>query len=177
MELIFVGGIHGAGKTTLCRKLAETIDATHYSAGQLIQDWLTTESPSHKPVESVDGNQRALVAAVDEIRLSHGTVLLDGHFTLLTSRGGISEIPIKVFKTLQPVVLLLLDTQPREVVTRLRARDGIEYDESLFSEFRDREISHAKAVSRTLGVRLEVLPQKEAVTSALCTLRKELQLR
>ena len=36
--IIFVGGVHGAGKTTISRLLADTLGVAHVTAGTLIQE-------------------------------------------------------------------------------------------------------------------------------------------
>lgn len=157
MSLIFVGGIHGAGKTALCEALAESIGAVHYSAGRIIQNRLAAEQTGRdKTVSDVNANQRALLAAVDELRLSATSILLDGHFTVLSADGGVSEIPVEVFWSLQPRALIVVDTDPEEAAERIRKRDGTIYPRSILEALRDSEIRHAQVVSQALVVPLLV---------------------
>jgi Mg-chelatase subunit ChlI len=43
--MVFVGGIHGVGKTTISRALAALLPAAHVTAGSLIRE---TASPAHR---------------------------------------------------------------------------------------------------------------------------------
>jgi hypothetical protein len=68
-NLIFVGGIHGVGKTTLCKKLTEELHFNHYSASQLIK-MLKSENGDgdnkNKGVKNIDGNQDLLITAINQ---------------------------------------------------------------------------------------------------------------
>lgn len=50
---VFVGGVHGSGKTQLCKKIQEVIPCNYISASQLLQ-WKKKE----KTVENVLENQK-----------------------------------------------------------------------------------------------------------------------
>ncbi len=100
---MFVGGVHGSGKTTLSRFLAEALSAGHVTAGELIRK---AAAPSHvvttgaqdKAVPDVDRNQAVLLRGLSAyLAADDRPLLLDGHFTLIDPSGGIVEIPAEVF--------------------------------------------------------------------------------
>jgi adenylate kinase len=64
--ILFVGGVHGSGKTTICRLIAEAYPAVHVTAGALICEaadasHIVTVGAQDKAVPDVDANQ-AVVA-------------------------------------------------------------------------------------------------------------------
>jgi len=135
-RLIFVGGIHGVGKTTLSRRVAAILGAEHVTAGDLIRAAATAPNAaptgiSGKSVADVDANQERLLRGLQSYRAerqqsdtqSYG-LLLDGHFCLLDSTEQVAEIPIGVFDALQPAAVLLVEAVPEVVARRLLDRDG-----------------------------------------------------
>jgi adenylate kinase len=95
--LVFIGGIHGSGKTTHSRKIAIQIGIQHLSAGELISTWRNRCS-DHKIVSDVESNQEILVAAFRQH--ANGPCILGGHFCVLDDDGEVSDIPLEVFARL-----------------------------------------------------------------------------
>ncbi len=62
-ELIFLGGIHGVGKSHLCAKISESCSVCHISASNSIRQH--REISIKKTVNDIDGNQNILI---DEIK-------------------------------------------------------------------------------------------------------------
>lgn len=154
-ELIFVGGVHGAGKTRFCQLLSETVRANHYAASQFIP---TNVPLSEKAVSDPRSNQRTIVQAVQKLRRKISRILLDGHFSLLTNDGGIERVPVEIFSELQPVALLLVEAPVDVVRSRLTERDDRVYPVDLLESLQRHEYSHAQAVSRSLAVPLMLVP-------------------
>src|SRR5258705_13818706 len=99
--LVFVGGVHGSGKTTLSRLLAGLIPASHVTAGSLIReassaDHVVTVGTQDKAVPDVDANQaillRGLAAYQRRTAFDIRPLLLDGHFTLVSASGAIESV-------------------------------------------------------------------------------------
>lgn len=166
MDLIFVGGIHGAGKSTFCRELAPIANARHVTAGELIRLASGGGVTTGKAVNDVGQNQRLLLNAVEQLRPVIPAMLLDGHFTLIKSDFDVDAIPIEVFQALSPSALLLLTVNPIVARERLMRRDGKGYDLALLREHDRAERIHARGVSDALGVPLGVFHGATAVHEA-----------
>jgi adenylate kinase len=149
MVLHFIGGGHGAGKSTLCKALAPLVDAEHVRASALIQRGIG-EPPSNdeKHVASIDRNQATLVA---ELRKSTThRVLLDGHFVLLAQGGAISPIPLEIFAAMNPTSFVVVNTATTTTVERLTKRDSRHVDSSAVQSLREAELDHASLVASQL---------------------------
>lgn len=120
-KIIFVSGIHGVGKSTLCRELSRKFGWQHYSCSDLIKensDYVETS----KLVAGVDKNQEALLRGVSQIE--EDIILLDGHFCLLDREEKVIMLDQQVFKSLDPVVVLNVTCDEKAIVERLLKRDG-----------------------------------------------------
>ena len=120
-RIVFVGGIHGAGKTTVSRLLTGLLSASHITAGGLIRE---TASAAHtvtigvgnKAVPDVDANQALLFAALlYRARIGSGPILLYGHFSLLDPGGTVIGIPLAVYEAIAPVAVLLVEAAAETV--------------------------------------------------------------
>src|SRR5262249_1164106 len=100
-NVIFVGGIHGVGKTTYCEKLSSDLNLKHYSASDLIKEVKRTNSV-HKNVKNIPQNQDILLDAIDKCFYENKWYILDGHFCLLNEQGSISPIPFATFQSIGP---------------------------------------------------------------------------
>lgn len=129
--VVFVGGVHGSGKTTLSRVIAEALPATHVTAGALIREaaapgHVVTVGAQDKAVPDLDANQAVLLRGLSayQARTADDTrpLLLDGHFTLMNPAGEIVEVPSAVFRAIAPVVVLLVESKAEIVHQRLAGR-------------------------------------------------------
>ena len=156
-RIVFVAGIHGVGKSSMCARLAEAVGAAHLSSGALIRQSLmgTPESASEKPVGDVGKNQDALIAALSAQGARE--IILDGHFVLLKAAGTFADVPLATFAELAPVGVLLILDEAEAIATRLWARDGTRYDQSLLEELQRRENAAACEVTRAIGAPLRIL--------------------
>lgn len=164
--LIFVGGVHGVGKTTLCHCVAKLLGAEHVTAGDLIRSVATeshiaSQAVEGKAVLDVDANQDRLLLGLDAYRANqrHADVqssrlILDGHFCLLDTAEQIREIPFAVFDAIQPVAVLLVEAQPETVARRLVARDASAFTIETLRALTVLENAHAVFVSSRLQVPL-----------------------
>ncbi len=155
--LIFIGGVHGSGKTTIGTKAALRLGADFKSCSQIIRGERQTQTVSTPGIADVEQNQRALIAGLKRLRSSLVTVLLDGHFSLKTQNDGIQPIPLSVFETMLPDVLFLVETSSSSICSRLTSRDGIISSETEILEHQEYERRFAALVSRHLGRPLMML--------------------
>lgn len=153
-NIIFVGGIHGVGKSKLCREFATEFGLTHIIASDLIKSLKTTQTS--KRVKDVGENQSTLIEALEK-RILHGKAnLLDGHFCLLGENDEIQEIPKSTFQDISPIAALVLYEDITIIKSRLEGRDGNFYKTSLLTKLQEHEIQHAKLVCESLNIPLQI---------------------
>lgn len=173
MRLIFVGGIHGVGKSSFCSKLASALGLRHFSAGALIGDRREVAQSADKRVVNVNDNQDVLIEAVQAISISDSPVLLDGHFCVLNLSEELTRIPTQTFERLAPIAALVIHDDVQAIQERLRNRDGRNYSLAALGAYQDAELSHARTVCSIIGAKLctlrpDMLPEAlEFVTQEL----------
>jgi len=152
---VFVTGIHGSGKTTLCAALSAYTKIPHHSASALIKSLSQREenvSRTTKAVRDIDGNQDLLIRAVQYQLDSVPTLILDGHFCIFDSGHRVVTIPAETFNKISLVGVILL-TPPVEVTAaRLKARDSMSYDISLLSELQNCEVKIGISIAKDLQI-------------------------
>jgi adenylate kinase len=156
-KLLFIGGVHGSGKTTIGTKAAVRLGADFKSCSQIIRTERQTQSVSTPGIADVEINQQALIAGIKRLKHSDVTVMLDGHFTLKTITDGIQPIPLLVFEAMLPDVLFLVETSSSSICSRLTSRDGVITPESEIRIHQEHERRCATLASRHLGLPLIVL--------------------
>jgi adenylate kinase len=170
MSVIFVAGVHGVGKTTVCKAAAESLGVPHYTASQLIRaEKASAVSEESKLVVDVGGNQRLLVLAARREIAQYGRIILDGHFTIRTASGVIEPIDTAVFKMLGLNKIVVLLDHPDIIVSRLFNRDGIAYAATSIQEHQDAELNHAWKVSKELNVQITEIqgPEPKRLVDAI----------
>lgn len=171
MKVVFIGGIHGVGKSTLCERLALDHNVLHVKASRLLRDaGGVAGAPNHKAVKDVASNQALLVARFEDVLASCSakTILLDGHFALKKLDGATERIPVDVFVALRVSSIVCLQDSTVAIAARLQARDGLAPGEADLAAFQAAELDHAAEVSRALGVPFDVIDAlTENATSAV----------
>jgi adenylate kinase len=155
---VFVAGVHGAGKSTVCRELARLLGASHATAGDLIRanaNATAEVTVGVKAVPDVDANQELLLRGLAMHRAaSTAPLLLDGHFVLLKPDGTIAEIPVTVYETIAPVAVLLVEADPVTIHSRLLKRDKTAPPVTTIADLATQERAHAERVSGELKIPL-----------------------
>jgi adenylate kinase len=151
-KIIFVAGVHGVGKTTLCNDLATKFNVEHFSASDLIAKEKKEERLCSKQVENIDGNQDHLVVAINKYCNNANWCLLDGHFCLLNKENAITKIPYSTYEGIAPSAILVLVDKPENIFSRLNLRDGVKYDLDLLRSLQEQEILYAEYVRNQLCI-------------------------
>ncbi|SEA76772.1 ATP-binding protein [Alkalimonas amylolytica] len=152
-EVIFIGGIHGAGKSTLCSKLVSNLQIPHYSASQLIKNANEGLFKKDKTVTDVSKNQDVLLSAIDEF-VSEPCFLLDGHFALFDSDHNVQLVPAATFASMGLTAICVVTCDVNVVLERIATRDGIRHDKSAYETLNHSEIAHAKVIAERLNIPL-----------------------
>lgn len=152
-RVIFVAGVHGVGKTTLCEKFSLEYGLLHRSASQLIREAKETAIASHtKIVNDIEGNQKLLVRAVQIIRSSGKALLLDGHFALLNAMQEVEAIPSKVFTDLSLDGIVVINDDPISIAARIAKRDLHGMTVGEIDKLQMVEVARAEAIAKKLGI-------------------------
>ncbi len=148
---IFVGGIHGVGKSTLCDSTFAPAGYHCVTASSLIR-LHKSHSDREKLVDDIPDNQKALIEQLKLEKDSRSHLLLDGHFCLLNGEGAVEPIQIEVFEAMSPSYLVLVKCDPKVVAARLTNRDRKEWCPEMLREFQEAEEKHAERVAEALQV-------------------------
>ena len=119
---MFIGGVHGVGKTTICKASLDPLGFDCISASELIRRHVTMHK-TDKRVRNVGKNQDVLVAESNKEKLKSLLYGLDGHYCLLNKDGAIERLPVEVFGSLGFDLLALVDSTVDAAVKHLQARD------------------------------------------------------
>lgn len=154
MSIVFIGGVHGVGKSTCCQHIAERTGIQWLTASALIkaekQSAITVGS---KAVVNPIGNQELLLRGIRNcMHPDWKRALLDGHFTLLNADGEIVAIGIDVFDQLRLERIIVVRDAAAAICSRLRERDGQDWSISKISTHQDAEIQQAHDVATKLCI-------------------------
>ena len=175
MSVIFLAGVHGVGKGFLGAPVASSMGVAHLTASQLIREEKGQATWGlDKKTSDLDDNQLALIRAVAQRRLTHPSILLDGHFVLRDAQGVLTPLATSVFKELHLTGVILLTEAESVIASRLALRDKGTPDVQAISELAATELKHAKAVCTELKLPFTQVhaPTLASLTDAVTTLLK-----
>lgn len=145
-NIIFIGGIHGVGKGTICEKISLSKKVTHFSASKVLK-WNEISKKENKLVKDLDKTQIRLLKGLNALIQDEHTYLLDGHYCLLNSNGEPKRVSEKTFEIIDPKVMTIVIEDTEIIYERLKQRDGTKYSLSLLNEMQEMEIKYAKFLS------------------------------
>lgn len=158
--IVFVGGVHGVGKTYLGAPAAELVGIRHATASQLIREERGLRTwGEDKRVTGIAENQAALISAAARLRTERQPLLLDGHFVLRGTDGNLTEVDVQVFRDLQIGAVLLLVADIDVVLNRLHERGDHSWSKPELHLLAEREEARAHHVATELS-----LPHKQLVS-------------
>ncbi len=163
-SLLFMGGVHGVGKSTLAEEMPKLMGYQHFNAGDLISARRKKMTKAEKRVQDIKGNQDVLLEEIRRIQTRHRRLLITGHFTLLNQEGKIEPVDVAVFRTMKPDRLILLQGNAEMIRDNLQNRDHKKYDLSFIRKWQAEEKAQARCVSDTLGVHLDMIASDDLDT-------------
>ncbi len=165
-NMIFIGGIHGVGKTYLCQKLKETYNLNSYSASSLISNLKKEQFTINKNIESIHQNQELLVKAARKLK-EEKPYLLDGHFCLLNKDGEITRIPSTTFENLAPQSIIVIINSIEQIAKHLINRDQHQYDFEFLKDFQNQEINYASEIAKLLNIPILIHPASNELSELI----------
>lgn len=175
-NLAFIGGIHGVGKSTICRQICDELKLEYLSASELLKWKEINEDFKNKKVKSIPATQDRLIIGLTNTIQKDKYYLLDGHYCLLNSENDVINIPFETFKEINPISLNLIIGDITEIKNRLEKRDNRPYNYDLLERMQDSELSYAKHLSKTLGVTLSIGTQND-FSEILTSLHKSFSIK
>jgi adenylate kinase len=164
MAIVFVGGVHGVGKSTYCQHISERTGLQWFIASVLIKaEMQSAIAVGSKVVVDPIGNQELLLRGVRNcVSPDRGRAILDGHFTLLNADGEIVAIDIDVFVRLGLERIIVIRDDAAAICTRLRERDKQDWSISKTSAHQDAEINQAHDVATKLRIPILLIDAYDA---------------
>ena len=162
-NIIFLGGIHGVGKGTLCFKVKELLDIEHLSASELLKWAELNADPKNKLVADIPSMQDRLILGLHQRVEPNRKYLLDGHFCLFDSKGKVEHVPFDTFSKIDPILISVLRAEPEAIVQRLTERDSKAYDLQLIRQMQEEEITYGKYVADQLKKPFLVMEEDEQI--------------
>ncbi len=156
-EVIFVGGVHGVGKSTYCKTFFTPKGYTCVTASTLIKEASSTSINQSKKVNDIDRNQQILINAIENKLNKNNALVIDGHFTLINKQNEVTLIDKEVFFHMKLTRILVLKASPKLVMERLNMRDGSIWTLDFIKQFQIKEIAHAEKIASYLGLHLELV--------------------
>jgi adenylate kinase len=155
-KISFVGGIHGAGKSTICRKICDHLQVNYLSASEVL-NWNRVNSDlKNKNVDNISFTQDLLIEGLRKRVIEKEKYILEGHYCLLNKHNKIVKLPVDTFKLINPLSFYVIINDISIIKSRLESRDGKDYDYDLLSRMQDLEIEHATELSKKLGKALTI---------------------
>lgn len=151
MGTIFVAGIYGVGKSTLCSKLSKVLKIPDFSAGDLISAHNGEVYGSNKVVGDKNVNQNILVSQVKQVLKTDPNIILAGHFCIFDSHGNVDQLPSSVFYDLEIETIILLDAPISKIVKNLSIRDKKNYSENQIALLQKAETQKADEIAKGLN--------------------------
>lgn len=155
-NLVFIGGIHGVGKGTICQKICTETNLIHITASDILR-WDELSKPDSKKVANIQDTQKRLLAGLRKIIGNNETYLLDGHFCLFNSKGEVEEVPKETFKQINPILVAIVIDDVEQIQARINRRDKRLYDNETLEKMQITEIEYSEKIALLLNVPLIII--------------------
>lgn len=147
-NISFVGGIHGVGKSTICKSICEKFNINYLSASEVLKWSKLNTDTKNKKVDDISLTQNLLINGLNEQVIKGEHYILDGHYCLFNKEGNVERIPFDTFKKINPTSLHVITGDINEIKKHLEERDQRPYIYRLLEEMQDAEIEYANEISQ-----------------------------
>lgn len=151
-NIIFIGGIHGVGKGTVCAKIQKEFDIEHLSSSEVLKWSEVSPDLTNKLVKDISDTQDRLIRGLHSSIDPRKNYILDGHFCLFDSHGKVNQVPFDTFFKISPILISVITSDPEIIAQRLEKRDGRNYNVAKIKDMQDMEIEHAQFVADRLNI-------------------------
>lgn len=151
-KIIFLAGIYGVGKSTICNQIFDKLKIRFYSASKLISEENMECYGENKLVKNSDRNQDILINQVRKIKES--VFILDGHFCIQDKNDEIIILNDYIYKLLNISEIILIYADSKLVYKNLLKRDNKEYSLAFIEKLMMYEERQAEIVSKKYNIPL-----------------------
>ena len=162
-NIVFIGGIHGVGKSTICQHICRELNMEYLSASELLKWEEINDDAKNKKVNDIPLTQDRLITGLSKNIQNGHFYLLDGHFCLLNENDEVEKISKDIFMQINPKVLCLILGDITEIKTRLFMRDNKTYEFGLLEQLQNSELDYARQLSVALEVPLFIEESNDAL--------------
>jgi adenylate kinase len=166
-QIIFAGGIHGVGKSTLCREITAALSIGYLSASEVLKWNELNTDVKNKKVLNIPDTQSRLINGLKSIIEADKNYLLDGHYCLFNKDGEVTPVPMETFTEISPLILILITNSVSIIKIALEQRDQKIYNIGMLRLMQERETSYARAVAAQLNVPLFIFDKRTSNTAHL----------
>jgi len=149
-NISFVGGIHGVGKSTICKDICKKFKINYLSASEVLKWSKLNTDVKNKKVDDISFTQDLLITGLNEQANKSERYILDGHYCLFNKDGNVERIPFDTFRQINPASLHIITGNIDEIKKHLEERDQKQYNYKLLKEMQDAEIDYANEISRKI---------------------------
>ncbi len=149
---LFIGGVHGTGKSLLSHQITHILKGKYVSASKLLQ-WKSRT----KQVDDVYSNQIILAELLQAHTKEDSSYVIDGHFALWNKENKCEEVSLETFASLDLSAIIVTICPPQDIQSRLKHRDDINYKLEDIVSLQTAEIKQAKYVAENLSIPLIVV--------------------
>jgi len=148
---LFIAGVYGVGKSTLCSQLSKELNIPTFSAGDLISAVNGEQYGANKVVSDKISNQNILAVEVHKQLQIHPKILLAGHFCIFNRENQVECLPEDIYSKLNIIHILLLEGSTEKILGNLSTRDHRVYTYDQISELKKTERIMAQKISTLIG--------------------------
>lgn len=148
---IFIAGVYGTGKSTMCSALAKMLHVPAFSAGDLISSINGERYGANKTVSDKYANQLLLIERVHQLIQKNERIILAGHFCIFNSYNEVDILPEFVYSQLSISRIILLEANIQTVISNLISRDGKNYTLESISKLIKKEREQCKRIAEQLS--------------------------
>ena len=153
---IFIAGVYGTGKSTMCSTLSEMLHIPEFSAGDLISAINHEQYGANKAVSDKNNNQALLAERVRQLTQENERIILAGHFCIFNADNDVEVLPESVYPALNISQIILLEAEIQTIIANLRRRDGKNYPVKSISVLLEKEREQSERIAEQLNCPLNI---------------------
>lgn len=161
----FVGGIHGSGKTSLCKEFISAHDDFEHISSSAVINYAGLRGM----VTGARKNQSRLVDGIERYPLDKSNMIIDGHYALM-GKSSVQKISTEVFRKLKISAFGLLLSDPHTSSSRIRNRDGENIPSEALTRLQMAELENAMQIARRLDTPIIISNSQSEIIDRLSNL-------